>query len=339
MSTTWLDIRGAPALRGLRFRRFRGAEDFAPMAALVTAVAEADGVDHVPTVEEIAHSYAHLSNCDPYQDMIFAEVGAKVIAYNRVKWDQEAEGTYVYTHFGHLHPAWRRRGIGRAMLRAAEARLRHIAAGHPQDGPRTLQSWAADTEVGARALLEAEGYRAVRYEYEMVRPNLDDLPEAPLPPGLEVRPAVPEHDRAIWEAMQEAFRDHWGYRPRTETDYEEWRTWPHYDRSLWRVAWAGDQVAGMVLSFIDRPENEAFGRRRGYTEAISVRRPWRRRGLARALIVQSLRALRERGMTEAGLGVDAENRHGALRLYRSVGFQVTKESATYRKPMDVEADA
>ncbi|MBP1632328.1 MAG: Acetyltransferase, partial [Acidobacteria bacterium] len=70
-----------------------------------------------------------------------------------------------------------------------------------------------------------------------------------------------------------------------------------------------------------------------YTESISVRRPYRRRGLARSLLVQSLHAVRERGMAEAALGVLTENLHGAFRLYESVGFRVVRRWTTLRKPL------
>ena len=78
----------------------------------------------------------------------------------------------------------------------------------------------------------------------------------------------------------------------------------------------------------------AGARLRGYTENISVRRPWRRRGLARALIAASFPLLRARGMTEAALGVDTENLSGALRVYESCGFQSVSRETLYRKPLD-----
>jgi ribosomal protein S18 acetylase RimI-like enzyme len=102
---------------------------------------------------------------------------------------------------------------------------------------------------------------------------------------------------------------------------------------LWQVAWDGDQVAGMVLNFINHQENLEYDRKRGYTETICVRRPWRRRGLARALIARSFQMHKELGMTEAALGVDAENPNGALRLYQSMGFQQIKRNTVYRKPL------
>jgi ribosomal protein S18 acetylase RimI-like enzyme len=105
------------------------------------------------------------------------------------------------------------------------------------------------------------------------------------------------------------------------------------DTSLWRVAWDGDEIAGQVRSFISAEENERFGRKRGYTEHITVRRPWRRRGLARALIAASFPLLRARGMTEAALGVDTENVSGALRVYEGCGFRPIARSTTYRKSL------
>ena len=65
-----------------------------------------------------------------------------------------------------------------------------------------------------------------------------------------------------------------------------------------------------------------------------MRRPWRRRGLAAPLVARSLVLLRERGMTSAWLGVDADNPNGALGVYERAGFAVDQRSTAYRKPMD-----
>jgi len=167
----------------------------------------------------------------------------------------------------------------------------------------------------------------------MVRPDLEDIPEAPLPEGLVVRTPREDEMRKVWEAEEEAFRDHLGAAPPGESDYDGFLSFPYNDPTLWRIAWDGDEVAGQVRSYINGPENEAMGRRRGYTESISVRRPYRRRGLARALIVQSLHAVKERGMEEAALGVLTENLHGAFRLYESCGFRVVHSWTTLRKPL------
>lgn len=91
----------------------------------------------------------------------------------------------------------------------------------------------------------------------------------------------------------------------------------------------------MVLKVIVADENERFGRRRGYTEDIMVARRWRRRGVARALIAQSFGVLKERGMTEAALGVYVNHPASARELYESLGYRTVRSAFTYRKPLDL----
>ncbi len=328
-------IANAPALPGLVFRHFRGEADYLGMLAALIGSKRADGLEAGDSLEQLANNYAHLTHCDTRTDMVIVEAGDAVVGYTRLFWTEEYDGTRAYQHVAFLLPEWRRKGIGRALLRHNERRVRTIAAGHPA-GPRWLQTFVSEGEAGKQALFEQEGYTPVRYFFEMVRPNLDDIPDAPLPPGLEVRPVKPEHLRAIWAADVEAFRDHWGAGAVTEADYRRWLGGTEYQPEAWKVAWdvASDQVAGMVLGFIDAGLNVQLGRQRGWTENISVRRPWRKKGVARALIAENLRELKARGMTEAALGVDADNPTGALRVYESIGFRTTKRNAMYRKPLN-----
>lgn len=336
MTNDHLTVDDAPAIPGLAFRRFRGPGDYPQMAAVYLASADADKIERADTVEDFANSYAHLSNCDPYQDMIFAEVDGEVIGYGRCFWWEETNGPRSYSSFGCLVPAWRRRGIGGAMLRWMEDRMRQIAAHHPSDRPAFLQCFAEEQEVGLAALLTQTGYRPVRYFNQMVRPSLDDIPDFPLPAGIEVRPVLPEHYRAIWEADTEAFQDHWGFAPPTEEDFQAWLSnKKFFQPHLWQVGWdmTSDQIAGQVRTFIDAAQNEKYQRQRGWTEFISVRRPWRRRGLARALIVRSLRVQKEHGLTESALGADSENLSGATRVYEDCGFRVVQRNTAFRKPL------
>ena len=158
-----------------------------------------------------------------------------------------------------------------------------------------------------------------------------ELPSVSLPEGLEMKPVADDQLRRIWEADQEAFRDHWGWSEPTENDYRRFVENPLRDNSLWRVAWDGDEVAGQVKSFINAEENEEVGRRRGYTEFISTGRKWRKQGVASALICASFRALRDAGMTEAALGVHAEYPNGAFDLYEALGFEVESEWLSWHK--------
>ena len=141
-----------------------------------------------------------------------------------------------------------------------------------------------------------------------------------------------EHHRAVWEADKEAFADHWGGMDFSDQAFRRYFSGPDFEPDLWRVAWDGDDVAGSVANVIMREYNAQTGSRRGLLAGVSVRRAWRGRGLARALVAQSLVALRERGMREAVLGVDADNPTGALGVYEANGFVVDQRERTYRRP-------
>ena len=206
---------------------------------------------------------------------------------------------------GVLKPEWRGRGLGTAALRYAEAHLRELAASQGIEGERFFQAETATKLVLRGWPLAGAGYAVVRVELSMTRrlngPGAEPVAVSPMPEGLEVQPVPPELYRAVWEADGEAFRDHWNYVPLTEADYQRWLSSPRFNAALWRVAFdqASGQVAGMVLNFVNQNENEDYHRQRGYTEGISVRRPWRRRGLARALLTRSLQMFKDMGMTEA----------------------------------------
>lgn len=155
--------------------------------------------------------------------------------------------------------------------------------------------------------------------FEMVRPIDKEIPECPLPQGIEIRSVEEKHLRQIFDAENEATRDYWGHIEYGEEQFHAWlddrRCQPH----LWKVAWQGDEVCGMVRNYIDELENQTQQRLRGYTEFISVRRHWRRKGLASALLADSIAMFTRLGMQETALGVDTENPSSALTLYQNMG--------------------
>jgi mycothiol synthase len=332
-------ITDAPDLPGLRLRGFQGETDYPKMIAVIKSTKSVDQVERNDTVESMANLYAHLHHCDLNQDLLIAEVDGLVVGYTRVFWEVETAGNWLGCHVGFLNPDWRGLGIGTAMLQFADNRLRSIAeqlrgSEHLPEGRTCYFSTTAQaTEKYTIALLEKHGYSPVRWEHIMVRPDLENIPEALLPPGLEVRPVLMEHIPAIYQANIEAFQDHWGFVEPSEEDYQEWIEHPEFDPSHYQVAWDGDQVGGMVLAYISKSENEEYQRLRGWTEGICVRRPWRRIGLARALLVRSLHDLKASGMEEAALTVDTQNLSSAFRLYESVGFQPVGGMAVYRKAL------
>ena len=348
-----LEARGQVAVSSIpapEIRPFAGPADYARMADVYAACVPVDGLDEVMTIEDFAHFVENPVGFDPAHDLLLAQLEGGVVGYGWASHRVEAAGDRAERPVGdraerpvgdeihmlrvYIHPARRRQGLGSALLDRIQARSRQWDSRPPGERAAYLQTFVSDTEADGLAFFPSRGFVPVRYAFKMERDLRTPVPSLPLPPGLELRPAAESHDRAIWEAQREAFQDHWGYTPWTEEHFQRFTSYPHYDRSLWRVAWEGDQVAGMVLSYINPEENRQYRRLRGYTEDIAVRRPWRRRGLASALIARSLTALQERGMAEAALSVDAENPTGALRVYERLGYHPVKQWTVFRRPLD-----
>lgn len=333
MNNNEIILESTPEITGLRFRKFLGETDFPAMLAIIDAASNADQQEFSITLEDIRHDYEHMTNSDPHQDLIIAEIDGEPIAYARVEWWQEEQpNDRIYGHFVNILPVWRNQGIEIAIINWCQARLREIAADHPLDSRHYFQTQSNEFKVHFNTILKSLGYTAERYFIEMSRP-LEDIPAAELPQGVQVRPVQPGEERKIWDASIEAFRDHWGYSKPKEEHYISYAGSKYFQPHLWQVAWEGDQVVSSVMNYIDHDYNEKYHRLRGWTENISTLKPWRHQGIARALIVRSMHMHKTKGMTEVGLGVDTNNPNGALKLYQGLGYQQDKTLIIYRKPM------
>lgn len=307
-------------------RGYRGRTDLVAMARVFNARMEADGIDERTSVEELAYTYEHLQRCDPDLDILIVERDGEMVGYGRTEWEDVSEG---YRAYWMVFEAGADHALEREILDWVERRAGEIAAGHGVT-PRFMEAWTDDS-AHRYDTLAGRGYEPSSFAATLVRADLENIPDRPLPAGVEVRPVQPDDLRRIWEADVEAFRDHRHYVEQTEEDWAKFQEQPHWDPSLWQVAWAGEDVVGQVRSFIDEDENRRRGVSRGWTEDITTARSWRGQGIASSLICSSLRLLKDRGMHEAALGVDTHNLTGAFDLYRNLGFELVRSHTNFRR--------
>src|SRR5438477_12270016 len=123
-----VNLPDAPAIEGLRFRHFLGDSDYPGILEVNTGSKLADELGHdlFGSLDDIIRVYSHATNHDPHKDVLMAEVDGKMIAYTRLFWEAEPDGTRIYFHYGFMLPEWRGKGIGSAMLREGERRAREI---------------------------------------------------------------------------------------------------------------------------------------------------------------------------------------------------------------------
>lgn len=322
----------APPIPGLSFRHATPA-DWVAIANVINRARRADGIDEVRSAGDLAAEHADSESFRLERDVLLAEIEGELVGY-AMGYRMVRDGVLVAETSGAVAPEVRRRRIGSALYLATRARLAAECADDPRPGPRELRAYALESEAATRGLLAEHGYVPIRYGFEMRRYLTGALPEHPLPEGLEMRPVTEAQHRAIFDADNEAFEDHWGHRAPEEADFQARFHGPDQSPAIWCVAWDDDQVAGVVMNAIFRDENEALGIRRAWLEHVSVRRPWRGMGVAKALCAASFRVLREQGMDEAWLGVDGTNPTGALQLYEGLGFSSVRRWMAYGRPLD-----
>ena len=164
-------------------------------------------------------------------------------------------------------------------------------------------------------MYEQRGYRHIRTFLRLDRDLADPVERPPLPAGIQIR-TLPQAPGRGSPCTPPARRRSATTSGRPRWTWSEWLAFRFVrgdlDLGLWFVAWDGDEVAGAMLAF-ETPVG-------GYLDELFVRRPWRGRGLGRALLLEACVELRRRGQPIAYLGVDSENPTGAMRLYGSAGF-------------------
>jgi mycothiol synthase len=240
-----------------------------------------------------------------------------------------------------VDPEWQQRGIGSAVLAWQEEQVRarfrlDEAAGHIAAPPR-LRIQTEEQHEHQAALLKGHGYGAVRWFNEMHRSLSAELPQAKLDGGLELRNLDASLFEAVRLAHNDAFRDHWGSEPR---DQESWRftieePTARHDLSAVVIDGGTGEVAGYQLASFDPDAAADRGFTEGYTELLGVRRAYRGRGIAQALLADAMRRYSEAGMDVASLDVDSANPTGALELYLGMGYTPVNRSMTWERMLPV----
>ena len=254
---------------------------------------------------------------------LVAEIAGSVAGYSRVDWWDEADGTRLYLLSGCVDPAWRRRGVGQALLARQEEQAVAHWRDHPGSGRAVLGANVGETRPDTVRFVRSAGYR-LRFTVVDLMCDPAEAPAGPaLAAGLDLRAVEPAHHQLIHAALVTCFAGagH-GQQPIAYDEYLD----DLQDTSLWLVAWDGDEIAAMVIT--ERLADGSVD-----TPWLAVLPGWRRRGVAAALVGQSLRVLAEHGIREARIRTVQENTNDTVGLYERAGYRVVSRHPRYGKPM------
>jgi mycothiol synthase len=286
-----------------------------------------------PLVEEDAPTVAALISAE--EERLYGRpgrlTGADILMflqYSKESWVWEEDGRMVASASYGVHGdaanfrgivADKGRGLGTEIVERGEAFAR-------AEGMKKIHAGAPEPDAAARALFESRGYREVRRFYEMSIELTEEPPEPVVPDGLVVDELRDDEYQPFYDALNEAFAEHWEWHPKPFEEWVERRGGQHRDEHgpVWFVVRDGDELAAVT-------RNDASVAGGGYVGAIGVRPAWRGTGLAKALLYRTFGEFWHRGTTRVTLDVDSQNTTGAVALYERVGMRVDSCGVAFEK--------
>lgn len=303
-------------------RAVRPEDDTPRLADLLTAVEAVDGPDEDASEEAICETMAWPGH-DPRQDRwVVEEPGRpeRLIAHGLVwKGTQDPHADIAVA----VHPAWRRRGVGGALLGRARARAHAL-------GATAARAYADEGHPAAIPFLRRHGFTPVAAYTEM-RFAADRVPAPPVfPDAYRVRAYDDVGDPALLaRAMTAAYSGLWGHHAVSAEDL-----------APWLPAWRLD---GVFLLFDERADvvglcraevralapAEGANKPAGYVDAPGVVPARRDDDLYIPLLLTAMRWLRAQGIETIGLESWGDD-EDTLRRYRALGFAIARRAISHR---------
>jgi mycothiol synthase len=303
----------------IKVRPYRAA-DLSAALEVINAAAQAD---HTRRITEAVFRRAWAG--PTYYDRAAVAFADTDRPAGFIWWDRDQSQSWRLE--GWVHPACRRRGVGTALLIAAES-----AARAQEALPITLTGRVYSDIPGGETLFRQRGYSEVRrfYLMSLSLAGRRFMPVEAAPPGVTLRTFQEQDLAALVEADNAIFAGHWGSHARTVQAWRrEMQESRPYDPSLWLLAWENDRVVGECLCH----QSREAGPTDAWISILGVQADWRGRGLGRTLLVQGLHLLQRAGFTSASLHVDAENAP-ALSLYGSVGMEIARTRVHFARQIE-----
>jgi mycothiol synthase len=299
-------------------RPYESEQDLLQMQSLLMDARSHTDDWHYPHVGELLFNFFMvLCHLDPREHIrLWHDAAGRLVAYAMLGEDPAFDFQVL--------PEYEWAGVESQALAWAEVRLVDL---RQQD----VERWGGRLVSGSRqdnpkriTFLEQNGFRqgSEFSEVNMLRGLDEPIPEIEIPTGCQVR-EIAESDIPDRAAVHREVWHPWTVGNVTDEDYTHFMRLPGYRRDLDVVAIAPDRViAAFVNGWID-PLNGI-----GDFGPVGARQAYRRQGLTRAVLQESLRRMQARGMDRVCVSTGVSNTP-ALRLYESIGFRVVNKYLEY----------
>ncbi len=309
----------------LTLRLFRPEADVPSLVALLATIAAGDKTGAVVDEATVRGQLAWLGH-DPTRDRWVAEApgdGSRLIGHSWV-FTQSPQRSILYAA---VAPAWRRQGIGSALLARAIGRAREMAASQ-------IVSAARAGNVAADAFLRHHGFLPAGHARTLTAPAALSIPEPAWPAGYVLRTLAEAADVNLWaEACNRCYADMWGHRENTEPATVEFhaellRAYPDVfsPAGVFLLLAPDDSPAGVCVGYAEGGAGGAAGFK--VIDAPAIASDQRHLGLQRPLVLAVLRWLNGLSAGDYRLETWGDSEQ-AVAIYRDLGFTVEDDTVEY----------
>jgi mycothiol synthase len=288
-------------------------EDSTRLSEFITACRIVDGEDLVSNVAE------ELRNCDASNTLCAVSPGGSLVAAGWIKPLTELRIAFG----GKIHPGFRKQGLGGRLIAWAEDRATELRQpGKPIQLVITNESLGED----AHRLYEKWGFEQIMAEEMRVSDLTLPFPSINLPDGMTRVAWSPETVLQFFQAYQDSFRDRPGF---PHLSAQEWINSNLESEGFRPGLSILAQFSGIPVGFLTAEVFSGLA----WISQVGVAPAWRGKGLAKALIVETLQHFREEGFKEVALHVNVNNPQ-AINLYSQLGFVYRLKRARYVKEIE-----
>ncbi|MGY1839047.1 MULTISPECIES: GNAT family N-acetyltransferase [unclassified Modestobacter] len=309
-------------------------DDLGAVAALLSAAEEVDDTGVHESPEDLAGGWLNELVDLEHDTRLVTTADGAVVAYAATVAPPTFRDAYGVHLQGRVHPAWRGRGIGRALLAWQLTRGEQLHVQRHPGSPARLTATVYTTMPSLEALLRRAGLAPVRWFFHMERP-LTDLPPRRRLDGIDLVPFTWDRDEEVRLAHNAAFTEHYGS---SERDLASWQVMftgmRTFRPDLSVLAVEDGEVLGYTLAYVSETAAAVTGSRESYFGQIGVVPAARGRGVSKAVIIEALHVAAAHDCQTAGLEVDSENVSGALGLYESLGFTTARTQVSWSRLRD-----
>lgn len=311
-------------------------DDIHDVYLLFETVNRIDNADYDETEDDLMRQFDDPWSHPTNDVRVIRTIQGKLAAFLRIYVDPKPiEERFAFIRCL-IAPEARSQGLEEASIEWMEARAKQRLAEivHAEHIPSFIRAEMPKSAEETIQRYQKYGFAHARSYFKMERNLKELIPESPLPDGLTLRTYGKDIDEKLLQALNEAFRDHWGH---VEYSIEDWPfiiDASNIRHDLTSIVMEGYEVVAFCINYVNTSENKRLGIQRATIESIGTQRAWRARGIASALLSESMRLCQTAGLDYLSAKVDSDNLTGAVALYERLGFKTYKTLVIMEKKID-----